>query len=122
MDEAEELCDRVAVMRDGAIVDSGTPRQLVDRHARWAMVRFTSRRAEWWRDELRGLSGVREVRVDGPTVDVHGDRAMVAHVGAELVRAGEVPDDLWVKVPDLEDAVIGLLSDQRELEPAGGTR
>jgi hypothetical protein len=34
---------------------------------------------------------------------------MVAHVGAALVRTGHVPDDLWVRTPSLEDAVISLL-------------
>jgi len=117
MDEAEALCDRVAVMRAGRIVDTGTPRALVDRHARWATLRFTSRSATRAGEQIRHVGGVRAVTVDGDTVEVHGDRTMVAHVGAELVRAGRVPEDLWVKVPDLEDAVIGLL--ERQEEPHG---
>jgi hypothetical protein len=61
---------------------------------------------------------------------VHGDRRIIAHVGATLVRRGAVPTDLSVQIPDLEDALLGLLdgdsaaaaviSEQREL--VGGRR
>jgi len=119
MDEAEALCDRVAVMRAGRIVDTGTPRALVDRHARWATLRFTSRDAARAGDRIRHAGGVHAVTVEGDTVEVHGDRTMVAHVGAELVQAGRVPDDLWVKVPDLEDAVIALLEHHQESQSIG---
>jgi ABC-2 type transport system ATP-binding protein len=34
MDEAEAVCDRVAVMRGGRVVDAGTPAELISRHAR----------------------------------------------------------------------------------------
>ena len=121
MDEAEALCDRVAVMRAGRIVDTGTPRALVDRHARWATLRFTSCTAVSSGERIRHVGGVRAVTVDGDTVEVRGDRTMIAHVGAELVREGEVPDDLWVKVPDLEDAVVSLLERQEEPSPIGAT-
>jgi ABC-2 type transport system ATP-binding protein len=119
MDEAEVLCDRVAIMRAGRIMDSGTPRALVDRHARWATLRFTSRNPTLTGEQIRHVGGVHAVTVDGDTIEVHGDRSMVAHVGAELVRAGRVPDDLWVKVPDLEDAVIGLLERPVEADTIG---
>ena len=41
MDEAEALCDRVAVMRGGRIVDTGTPTELIARHTRTTTVTFT---------------------------------------------------------------------------------
>src|SRR5947208_4543895 len=40
MDEAEALCDRVAVMHHGRVLDIGPPARLVDRHAPWATGRF----------------------------------------------------------------------------------
>lgn len=112
MDEAEALCDRVVVLRDGRVVAAGTPAELVDRHAPWATVRFG------WPSEVDGvdgpewtaLPGVRDVRRAGGTVELHGDRRMVAHVGAALVRAGRVPPDLAVLMPDLEAALVTLLT------------
>src|SRR5918995_4301755 len=41
LDEAEALCDRVVAMRDGRVLDDGTPAELVARHAGHATVRFT---------------------------------------------------------------------------------
>jgi ABC-2 type transport system ATP-binding protein len=109
MDEAEALCDRVAVMQDGRILDTGTPQELVDRHGRWARLRFTSSDAPVRAASLACLPGVTGVTVNGRAVEVHGNRAMIAHVGARLAADGDVPDDLWVSVPDLEDAVLHLL-------------
>ena len=107
MDEAQALCDRVSVMAGGKVVDSGTPAQLVDRHAPWATVRFgwDGPPPDW-----HGLPGVREIARRGDSVEVHGDRAMVAHVCAELVHAGRVPADLTVEMPDLEAALVSLLT------------
>lgn len=110
LDEAEALCGRVIAMRNGRVLDQGAPAQLVARHAGWATVRFS-----WDGPELAGalhrLPGVREVSVLRERMTVHGDRQVIAQVGAELVRRGEVPADLDVEVPDLEAALLHLLDD-----------
>src|SRR4030095_9459002 len=41
MDEAEALCDRVAVMRAGRLVDIGSPTDLISRHTRSTSVTLT---------------------------------------------------------------------------------
>src|SRR6266702_3683216 len=110
MDEAEALCDRVVIMRDGRVLDEGPPADLVDRHAKWATVRFGWPQApELLLDELRRLDGVSRVERTGHRVTVHGSRRMIAHIVADLVRRGCVPDDLTVEVPDLEAALLELL-------------
>jgi ABC-2 type transport system ATP-binding protein len=109
MDEAEALCDRVVVMRDGRVVAAGTPTELVDRHAPWATVRF-SRPGPTDLTDWRAIPGVRAVERHGDTVLVHGDRGMIAHVCAQLVRPGPVPADLTVVMPDLEAALVTLLT------------
>jgi ABC-2 type transport system ATP-binding protein len=113
LDEAEVLCDRVVVMRSGRVLDAGPPADLVARHARWAEVQFG-----WPADEvaelvpaLHALPGARDVSVNGSQLRVHGDRQVIAHVGAELVRRGRIPDDLRVDIPDLETALLTLLQD-----------
>jgi ABC-2 type transport system ATP-binding protein len=139
VDEAEALCDRVVVMRAGRVIDAGTPAALVNRYAHTATVRFAlpteasagaelagrelagralAGRALALLDELRQLDGVRELAVDSANVAVTGDRRIIAHVGASLVRHGMVPDDLDVHVPSLEDAVLTLL--EPEPEDTGG--
>lgn len=110
MDEAEALCDRVVAMRSGRVVDGGTPRELVNRHAPWSTVRFGCPPSAGWPESLRAVRGVTDLRRNGHEVVARGDRAMVAHVCAELVRRGEVPADLSVEMPDLEAALIALLT------------
>ena len=122
MDEADALCDRVVVMREGRVVDSGTPTELVDRHARWATVSFTAAdHPSDSFDQLRRLDGVVSIAHDGSAIEVRGDRRVIAYVGAELMRRGPVPEDLAVKMPSLEDALVTLLR-EGEAEAVGGVR
>jgi ABC-2 type transport system ATP-binding protein len=110
MDEAEALCGRIVVMRAGRVLDAGPPAELVDRHARRATIRFSMPDPpEALLDEIRHLDGVRDVELTGARVTVHGDRRIIAYVGAALVRSGSVPEDLGVHVPDLNDALLRLL-------------
>jgi len=119
MDEAEALCDRVVVMNAGRVLDAGTPAELVDRHARWATVRFSlPDPPALLLDQLGQLIGVREVERAGERVTVHGDRRIIAHVGATLVRWGPVPADLSVHVPNLDDALLSLLDHEPAAEAA----
>jgi len=119
-DEAETLCDRVVVLDEGRVIDSGTPRELVDRHGQWATVSFSSPIAAQLAPVLDGVPGVRDVAMDGSRLVLHGDRGMVAYVGAELVRRDAVPQDLRVEMPNLEDAIVALLRGESEL--VGGVR
>jgi ABC-2 type transport system ATP-binding protein len=119
-EEAETLCDRVVVLDEGRVLDCGTPRELVDRHGRWATMSFSSPIAAQLAAALDGVPGVRDVQVHAPRLDLHGTRAMVTYVGAELVRRDAVPNDLRVEMPSLEDAIVALLRGDSEL--VGGVR
>jgi ABC-2 type transport system ATP-binding protein len=110
IDEAEVLCGRVVAMREGRVLDTGAPADLVDRHAGTATIRFSLPDAPaLLLDQVRRLDGVREVERAGARVTVRGARPVIAHVGAVLVGWGPVPADLSVHVPTLEDALLGLL-------------
>jgi ABC-2 type transport system ATP-binding protein len=111
MDEAEALCDRVVVLRAGRVVDTGRPAELVDRHARWATLQFGCPAGERWPDGLGAIDGVDQVRRRADRVELRGDRRMIALVCADLVQRGEVPGDLSIDMPDLEDALVALLND-----------
>jgi len=119
LDEAEALCERVVAMRGGRVLDSGTPAQLVARHARGATVGFglPAGRAHESLDALRGLPGVTDVSRAGDQVTVHGEREVIAHTGAWLVSRGRIPHDLRVDVPDLETALLTLLDQPVEQSP-----
>ena len=111
MDEAEALCDRVAVMRGGRIVDAGTPAELITRHARSTTVTFTP---PVWFDPaaLAALPGVDRVERHGEQIRVVGTNQLIAPVCASVLGVDQLgPPDLRVHHPDLEDALIALISD-----------
>jgi ABC-2 type transport system ATP-binding protein len=121
--EAEVLCDHVVAMRDGRVLDAGSPADLVARHAARATTTFTGPAGAV--DALSALPGVRAATAEGDRLRVEGDRAGIAHVGAWLVshapELGGVPADLSVDVPDLEAALLRLL-DSPSPDPATGER
>lgn len=111
LDEAERLCDRVLAMKDGRVLATGTPAELVASHAGWARTSFT---ATGPAIGLERLPGVHRVEQRRHQVVVTGDRPSIAHVGAWLVARGVVPGDLRVELPDLETALIALLEPPTE--------
>ncbi|HEX6527024.1 MAG TPA: ABC transporter ATP-binding protein [Streptosporangiaceae bacterium] len=110
MDEAEALCGQVIVMRDGRVLDAGAPADLVNRHAGVATIRFSlPDPPAGMLDQVRRLDCVRSIDRSGAQVMVRGDRRVIAHVGAALVRWESVPADMSVHIPTLEDATIELI-------------
>ena len=107
MEEAERLCDRVAVIHDGRVLTTGRPIELVTA-AGTVRVRFSSPSAA----QLEGLArvpGVAEIGYDGAVADVTTDPRAVVHLAAELARRDLAVDDFTVLRPSLEDAVVSLL-------------
>jgi len=88
LDEAEALCERVVAMRSGRVLDTGTPAELVGRHAGAAVVSFTGGADAL--PELRALPGVQEGSYAAGRVSVAGERQSIAYIGAWLV--GRRPD------------------------------
>ncbi len=114
MDEAERLCDRIAVMDAGRIVALGTPSRLIEENADAARVRFTLEKSvegEARPDVLAWLEAVphvRSVRRRGAAVEVHGDGPVLTHVAAALLGRGYEPPDLRVERPTLEETFLKL--------------
>jgi ABC-2 type transport system ATP-binding protein len=106
MDEAERLCDRVAVVDKGKIIALDTPRGLVVRYDPLEQVVFTCE--ECALDFLERVPGARSVARRGPRVVVEGTGPLLAHVAAALVERGYTPDDLRVIEPSLEDVFLKL--------------
>lgn len=107
MEEAEMLCDRVAVMADGHLVAEGTPAELIERHSQGVRVRFEC--PESLVPSLESAPLVTSVRSLGTEVEVTGPSPMLAYLGAALVDASAVPPTLRVDQPDLESALLNLI-------------
>ncbi|TQM72611.1 ABC transporter ATP-binding protein [Thermopolyspora flexuosa] len=108
MEEAERLCDRVALIHGGVVAALDTPAGLIRRAGVGERVTFTPS-APVDRDVLSGLDGVREVVVDRRgRVVVTGDVDVTGTVVAELAGAGVRVTDLRVERPTLDAAFLAL--------------
>lgn len=109
MDEAERLCDRVGIVRDGHLVVTDSPAELIRTHGATVNVTFTHPGVELgW---LGDVPGVDAVSADGPQVRVSGTGSVLAHVAAELVAHGIAPVDLDVERSSLEDVYLRLVGE-----------
>ena len=111
MDEAERLCDRIAVLHDGALLTSGRPVELAAAGGTVRM-RFSSPSAAAL-GGLERVGGVAEIGYDGAVADITADPHAVVHVAAELARRELAAGDFTVIRPSLEDAVVALLDGGR---------
>ncbi len=109
MEEAEALCDRLAIMDHGRILDSGTGDELIGRRFRERGVRFGRRGAP---DEaaLQALPGVARVVVEDDEI-VLFTRDVPATIGALLAltaQTGTELDNLMIRRASLEDVFLEL--------------
>ncbi len=105
LDEAQALCDRVAIVKDGRILAVGAPAEL-------GVGASSCYRVSW-----RGDDGELETReTDDPTALLHQLTSAALARGTGLA-------DLSVTRPSLEDVYLELTAEvagEPELEPAGG--
>ena len=109
MEEAEQLCDRVAVMDHGKILEIGTVDELVARHFKERSVRFTTR-PELSDERLTAVAGVTRVAHEADetclyTADVPRTIGQLLPIADEL---GIHDLDLAVRRPTLEDVFLEL--------------
>jgi ABC-2 type transport system ATP-binding protein len=96
LDEAEQLADRVAVMRDGLIVRVGTPAELTSTDMQ---------------TEIRYRQNGEEVllRTDEPT-------RILSELTTAAVARGEELEGLQVRKPSLEEVYLALTAEEDEVE------
>ena len=109
LEEAEILCDRIAIMDHGKILELGTVPELVDRRFHERAVRF---------DAIEGLDDARLEAMPGVASVAHEDGEIVlytrdvpATIGAVLAVADELdaePGNLAVRRATLEDVFLAL--------------
>jgi ABC-2 type transport system ATP-binding protein len=106
MDEAENLCDRLAVMHQGKIAAMDTPQNLINTYASAIKVIFSTERTDL--DWLKAVSHVCSFSRQGQKVEVQGDGPVLALVASELVKHGIIPLDLRKEQPTLEDVFLKI--------------
>jgi ABC-2 type transport system ATP-binding protein len=112
MDEAERLCDRLAIVDHGQIIAEGTPANLIERLGGHHVVEFEvsgntdgSALAVW-----RALPGVKSVRHDDGLVclNVHEPHLTIPALLSTVEKQGEQLLHLTTRQASLEDVFVGL--------------
>jgi ABC-2 type transport system ATP-binding protein len=111
MDEAERLCDRVAVIHDGRVAALDTPAGLTAQVATGQLLRM---RTAGLPDlaALRALPSVSSVDVDDDELTIAGAGDALLEVITDLARQQIVPLNLRVEQASLDDAFIVLTGDR----------
>jgi ABC-2 type transport system ATP-binding protein len=113
MEEAERLCDRLAVIDAGRIAALGTPAELVAAIAAEQRIRFRPSRPV---DDilLTALPEVREVRHHGSQIEVIGEGNLLHAVTSVLAVNQIIAADLRVEQASLDDAYVQLTGRSRK--------
>ncbi len=108
MEEAERLCDRVAIIEHGTLIEMGTPDELVERHCPERGVVFSSE-GEEVRDQLEKIPGIASVTHEGDTYRLRGtgDR-FVTDVIHAIASEGIHVTGFRTEYPNLEDVFLKL--------------
>jgi ABC-2 type transport system ATP-binding protein len=108
MEEAERLCDRVAILEHGRVIDSGTPGGLVMKHCPERRVIFSTDTA-LSRDRFDRIASLQSLQTEGDTYTLTGlgERFVtdVIHAIAELNLSVR---DFRTSIPTLEDVFLKL--------------
>ena len=108
MEEAERLCDRVAIIDHGRIVDIGAPAELVQRHCperTVIIVTGDSNAAE----RFRAIPQVQSVSREGSQLTIRGlGSDLVTHVIRCLAEERMPVIDFRTELPTLEDVFLKL--------------
>jgi ABC-2 type transport system ATP-binding protein len=106
MEEADTLCERIAIIDHGKVIAQGTPKELKASIPGGYLVRLRFvKTSDGVAERLRELSGVSEVNLHGDSVDIYADRggALVPAVVSAVSAAGVEICDVHISEPSLEN-------------------
>ncbi len=107
MEEAERLCDRVAIMDHGRIIDIDSPEQLVRRHCPECTI-IVETEFPQARGLFQEIPGVEEVHLDGDRFTVRGTGDLVTQVIHCISENRMRVTDFRTILPSLEDVFLKL--------------
>ena len=108
MEEAERLCDRVAIIDHGRLVDIGTPAELVRRHCPERTVIMVCEDAAAG-ERFRAIPQVQSVTIEGLQLTIRGVGSdLVTHVIQCVAEHRMRVNDFRTELPTLEDVFLKL--------------
>ncbi len=111
MEEAERLCDRIAIIDEGKIIAMASPRELISAHTEEKAIRFDMSPPPD-KDTLLALAGATNVAIDGVDIVITSDN--IPETMAALLRYTEEAGltnrlgDLGIRQATLEDVFLKL--------------
>jgi ABC-2 type transport system ATP-binding protein len=116
MEEADKLCDRLAIMDHGKVLALDTPAELkrsvgADTIVTVKATGDTQQLADAFTERLEGLTRTRQIP-DGVELQIHGSERLVPRVVEAAEAAGFSLADLSVTEPTLETVFIGLTGEE----------
>ena len=110
MEEAELLCDRIAIIDHGKIIALDTPARLIERNFQAQTVSFDTAHGSLSTTELESLSGVTQAVADDGHIELFtGDVAATVGALMDYARQQDVPmSDLNIGQANLEDVFLKL--------------
>jgi ABC-2 type transport system ATP-binding protein len=107
MEEAEKLCDRVAIIEHGCIIEVGTPAELVQKHCPERAAVFTSDDANVV-ERMQGLGAVARTEGSGTYRIAGAGDDFVTDVINIIAREGIRVRGFRTEIPTLEDVFLKL--------------
>jgi ABC-2 type transport system ATP-binding protein len=107
MDEAQQLCDRVAIIEGGRLVALDSPQKLIESLMADSRVIFSAVGGENYQ-WLLGVTGVSQVERQNGSVVVSGQGQILLPVASALAERGVAPSDLRTEQASLEDVFLAL--------------
>jgi ABC-2 type transport system ATP-binding protein len=110
MEEAERLCDHIAIIDHGQVIAAGTPAELIARLAGYHVVEFATESHSTAYDVWLRLPGVDSVHHDNGKVllNVREPHATIPALLAEVARLGTRLVHLTTRNGSLEDVFVHL--------------
>jgi ABC-2 type transport system ATP-binding protein len=121
MEEAERLCDRVAIIDAGRVAAVGRPEHLIESTGAGQRVRF-SPSAPFPDRLVLDLPTVASVTRHNGVVTVTGNGDVATSIVVTLAAHGVVPEDLRVERPSLEDAFVAITGHAHHTAGTDGDR
>ena len=109
MEEAERLCDRVAIMDHGEIMTLDKPERMIEEHFKESAIQFSMKQKPEEKD-LAGLPAVTRLAVNDEDITLYTDNVpmTIASLLDLTSSMPEQPSDLFVRQASLEDVFLKL--------------
>jgi ABC-2 type transport system ATP-binding protein len=107
MEEAERLCDRVAIIDHGRVIDAGAPAALVRRHCPERTVVITTGDPSTAVERFRAIAGIASAEANGSDVAIRGSGEEFVTRVIHALGEHRIPvTDLRTESPTLEDVFL----------------